>query len=86
MTSVLITGTSKGIGLESALAFGRAGFKVHATMRNPAQSPELAQTVAREKLPITVSTLDVDSDDSVSRAIASDAEDGRHLGPRPCPQ
>ena len=71
MTSVLITGTSKGIGLESALAFGRAGYKVHATMRNPAQSPELARTAAREKLPITVSTLDVDSDESVSRAIAA---------------
>ena len=70
MTSVLITGTSKGIGLESALAFGRAGYKVHATMRNPAQSPELAETAAREKLPITLSIMDVDSDQSVSRAIA----------------
>jgi NAD(P)-dependent dehydrogenase (short-subunit alcohol dehydrogenase family) len=71
MTSVLITGTSKGIGLESALAFGRAGYKVYATMRNPAQSPTLAETAAREKLPITVSTMDVDSDQSVSRAIAA---------------
>ena len=71
MTSVLITGTSKGIGLESALAFGRAGYQVHATMRNPAQSPELAATAAREKLPITISTMDVDSDQSVSRAIAA---------------
>ncbi|HYM05958.1 MAG TPA: SDR family oxidoreductase [Terriglobales bacterium] len=70
MTSVLITGTSKGIGLESALAFGRAGYKVHATMRNPAQSPELAETAAREKLPITLSIMDVDSDQSVGRAIA----------------
>jgi NAD(P)-dependent dehydrogenase (short-subunit alcohol dehydrogenase family) len=37
MTSVMITGTSKGIGLEAALAFGRAEHKVHATMRNPSQ-------------------------------------------------
>lgn len=71
MASVLITGTSKGIGLEAALAFGRAGHKVHATMRNPSQSPKLAETVAREKLPITVSTMDVDSDQSVERAIAT---------------
>lgn len=75
MPSVLITGTSKGIGLESALAFGRAGYEVHATMRNPAQSPELAQMAAREKLPITVSTMDVDSDQSVSRAIAAIQKD-----------
>jgi len=71
MASVLITGTSKGIGLEAALAFGRAGHQVHATMRNPSQSPELAETAAREKLPIAVSTMDVDSDQSVSHAIAA---------------
>jgi len=70
MASVLITGTSKGIGLETALAFGRAGHRVFATMRNPAGSPELAETAAREKLPITVSTMDVDSDQSVSDCIS----------------
>lgn len=71
MASVLIPGTSKGIGLEAALAFGRAGHRVHATMRNPSHSPELAETAARERLPITVSTMDVDSDQSVSHAIAA---------------
>jgi len=70
MARVLITGTSKGIGFEAALAFGRAGHKVQATMRNPAQSPELAQMAARENLPITVSIMDVDSDESVSHGIA----------------
>ncbi len=71
MASVLITGTSKGIGFEAALAFGRAGHKVHATMRNPSQAPQLAETAKREKLPIAVSTMDVDSDQSVSQAIAA---------------
>ena len=75
MKSVLITGTSKGIGLESALAFGRAGYKVFATMRNPAQSPQLAETATREKLPITVSVMDVDSDQSVVRSIAAILKD-----------
>lgn len=70
MASVLITGTSKGIGLEAALAFGRAGHKVHATMRNPAQAPALATAAAREKLPIMISAMDVDSDQSVTHAIA----------------
>ncbi len=71
MASVLITGTSKGIGLETALAFGRSGHRVHATMRNPAQAPELAESAAREELAITISTMDVDSDESVSQAIAA---------------
>lgn len=70
MSTVLITGTSKGIGLEAALAFARAGHTVHATMRNPSQSPQLAETAKREKLPITISTMDVDSDQSVTRAMA----------------
>jgi NAD(P)-dependent dehydrogenase (short-subunit alcohol dehydrogenase family) len=70
MASVLITGTSKGIGFETALAFGRAGYQVYATMRNPSQSPQLAETAAREKLPITVSAMDVDCDQSVSDGIA----------------
>jgi NAD(P)-dependent dehydrogenase (short-subunit alcohol dehydrogenase family) len=71
MASVLITGTSKGIGFEAALAFGRAGHQVHATMRNPSSSPVLAETAARENLPITVSEMNVDSDQSVSEAIAA---------------
>ena len=35
MPSVLITGTSKGIGFATALALGRAGYTVFAAMRNP---------------------------------------------------
>ncbi len=76
MASVLITGTSKGIGLEAALAFGRAGHNVHATMRNPSQSPALAEAAEREKLPITVSKMDVDSDEAVSHAIATIQQHG----------
>jgi NAD(P)-dependent dehydrogenase (short-subunit alcohol dehydrogenase family) len=70
MATVLVTGTSKGIGFETALAFGRAGHRVAATMRSPGNSPELAAVAAREKLPITVSALDVDSDESVRDGVA----------------
>lgn len=70
MPSVLITGTSKGIGLQTALAFARASYKVFATMRNPAQAPQLNDTAAREKLPIAVSAMDVDSDESVRDGFA----------------
>jgi NAD(P)-dependent dehydrogenase (short-subunit alcohol dehydrogenase family) len=75
MASVLITGTSKGIGFEAGLAFARAGHQVHATMRNPAQSPALAEAAAKEKLPILISTMDVDSDTSVHDAIATILKD-----------
>ncbi|MEO7136881.1 MAG: SDR family oxidoreductase [Gemmatimonadales bacterium] len=69
MASVLITGTSSGIGLATALVFGRAGHKVYATMRQPGRAPELAEIASREKLPITVSAMDVDSDVSVEAGI-----------------
>ena len=42
MVRVLITGTSSGIGLATALELARAGHQVYATMRNPARAPQLA--------------------------------------------
>ncbi len=69
MKTVLITGTSKGIGLETALSFGRAGYKVFATMRNPDKASEFKQTIKNESLDITISKMDVDSDASVKHCI-----------------
>jgi NAD(P)-dependent dehydrogenase (short-subunit alcohol dehydrogenase family) len=79
MASVLITGTSTGIGLATALALGRAGHNVYATMRNPARAPELGEKVAREKLPVKISVMDVDSDSSVKTAIANIQKDTGHI-------
>ncbi len=76
MAFVLITGTSSGIGMATALAFGRAGHKVAATMRNPQRAPELARITAKEKLPITISAMDVDSDASVKEGIGRIVTEG----------
>jgi NAD(P)-dependent dehydrogenase (short-subunit alcohol dehydrogenase family) len=70
VTTVLVTGTSKGIGFETALAFARSGHHVFATMRDPAKAPKLAEVAASEALSITVSQMDVDSDESVRKGIA----------------
>ena len=69
MKTVLITGTSKGIGLETALTFGRAGYKVFATMRNPEAASDIKQKIETESLDITISKMDVDSDASVKQCI-----------------
>ena len=71
MRSVLITGTSKGIGYETALAFARAGYRVHATMRNPSKSPALSEMAVQENLPIIVTAMNVDNDGSVQAGIAA---------------
>lgn len=69
MATVLVTGTSKGIGMATALVLGRAGYTVFATMRDPHAAPELARAAAKEDLPIHVSAMDVDSDASVAEAV-----------------
>jgi NAD(P)-dependent dehydrogenase (short-subunit alcohol dehydrogenase family) len=69
MAIVVITGTSTGIGLATAVALGRAGNDVFATMRHPDKSPELQSIAVRESLPITILPLDVNDDESVAQAI-----------------
>jgi NAD(P)-dependent dehydrogenase (short-subunit alcohol dehydrogenase family) len=70
MALALVTGTSTGIGFATAVALGRAGHEVYATMRRPDWAPELASTAAKDKLPIKILPMDVDDDASVVRAIA----------------
>jgi NAD(P)-dependent dehydrogenase (short-subunit alcohol dehydrogenase family) len=69
MFNIVITGASRGIGLATALELARAGHQVVATMRNPAGSSELGEHAAKEKLPIRIETMDVDSDESVKQAF-----------------
>ncbi len=64
MAKVLITGTSKGIGYDTALLLARAGHQVIATMRNP-RACDLEKVAVAAKLPVTVLPLDVDDDASV---------------------
>jgi NAD(P)-dependent dehydrogenase (short-subunit alcohol dehydrogenase family) len=71
MSTVLITGCSSGIGLATAVALGRAGHPVYATMRNPSRAAALTDLVERQKLPVSISALDVDSDDSVKAAVGA---------------
>jgi len=69
MKTVIITGASRGIGLDTAIAFGRAGYRVFATMRNPEKALDLKKKIATESLNIVLSAMDVDSDESVRKTI-----------------
>ena len=70
MAVALITGTSTGIGLASALHFGRQGHDVWAGVRNPAAATDLCAAIDTERLPVRLVALDVDDAGSVQRGVA----------------
>jgi NAD(P)-dependent dehydrogenase (short-subunit alcohol dehydrogenase family) len=69
MSVVLVTGTSSGIGLATAVYFARPGHDVHAGVRNLATATELTHAIETEKLPIRPVVLDVNEDVTTGRAM-----------------
>ena len=65
----VITGTSSGIGFETALAFAREGYYTYATMRDTSKGDRIKEISQKENLKIDVLELDVDKEDSVKIAI-----------------
>jgi len=66
---VLITGASSGVGLHTALAFARAGFKTFASMRDLSKRGELDALAEAEGLSIAVERLDVQSHASIASCV-----------------
>lgn len=65
----IVTGSSSGIGLETAIHLAKNGFKTYATMRNTSKSSEIERRAQSENLPLDVLQLDVTDDESVKNAI-----------------
>jgi len=65
----LVTGSSSGIGLETALALARDGFDTFASMRDTKKAGELEYAAKKENLKINVIELDVDKEESIISAI-----------------
>ena len=68
----LITGTSSGIGLLTAVEMAKAGFRVIATMRNLQKRARLDEAVAKAGISsnLQVRSLDVTASDSLPGAVA----------------
>lgn len=67
--NVLITGTSTGVGLETAILFAKNGYKVYATMRNLSKSEALKHKIEKDKLDIEILELDVTKKETITKTV-----------------
>jgi len=75
----LVTGSSSGIGLETALALARDGYHTFASMRDIGKAGELEYAAKKENLSIDVIELDVDKEEAIVSAIKKVVTDGGRL-------
>ncbi len=67
--NIIITGTSSGVGLESAILFAKNNYKVYATMRNLEKAETLNKVIKENNLSIEILQLDVTDNTSIISTI-----------------
>ena len=70
MSVILVTGSSTGIGQETALHMARQGHDVYASVRNPDTATELKELIAAEDLPVTIIKLDLVDPTTIESTVA----------------
>jgi NAD(P)-dependent dehydrogenase (short-subunit alcohol dehydrogenase family) len=79
MATVLVTGSSSGIGLATVLEVARAGHDVLAAVRDPAGATALRSAVEAEAVSVTIVEMDVDHDGSVTAAFDTILSERGHI-------
>jgi NAD(P)-dependent dehydrogenase (short-subunit alcohol dehydrogenase family) len=75
----LVTGSSSGIGYETAILLARNGFHTYATVRNMEKSKKIMEMVNKENLPLQIIKLDVNNEQSVKAAINQIVEEKNRI-------
>ena len=65
----IVTGSSSGIGFETALALAREGYHTYATMRDVKKSSKILDIAKKENLKIEVLELDVNNESTIKKAV-----------------
>jgi len=65
----IVTGSSSGIGFETALALARDGYYTYATMRDTKKGDKILDVAKKENLKIEVLELDVDKEKTIKDCI-----------------
>jgi NAD(P)-dependent dehydrogenase (short-subunit alcohol dehydrogenase family) len=75
----IVTGSSSGIGYETALALARDGYYTYATMRDVKKSSKILEIAKKENLKIEALELDVDKEDTIKRSINKIIHDKKRI-------
>lgn len=75
----VVTGSSSGIGFQTALLLARNGFSTFATMRSIEKSKNITEIAKKERLPLQVIQLDVNDDSIVKNAVDKIVEEGKRI-------
>lgn len=75
----VVTGSSSGIGFETALALAREGYYTYATMRDTSKGSKILDAARRENLKLEVVTLDVDREDTIKACIGKILADRKRI-------
>jgi NAD(P)-dependent dehydrogenase (short-subunit alcohol dehydrogenase family) len=67
--TVLITGSSSGLGMETAVFLAERGFHVYATMRDPKRSTPLEELARKRGVALTILPLDVTRPETIQKAV-----------------
>ena len=75
----VVTGSSSGIGFQTAILLARNGFSTFATMRSIEKSKNLTEIAKKERLPLQIIQLDVNDESIVKNAIDKIVEEGKRI-------
>lgn len=67
--TILVTGSSTGLGLEAALYLAEKGFTVYATVRDIASEPKVLAAAAKRRVELRVLELDITNQQSIESAV-----------------
>jgi len=77
--NAVVTGSSSGIGFETALLLARSRFHTYATMRNLDKSQKIADMAKKENLPLKILQLDIVDDKSLKDAFGRIVEETKRI-------
>ncbi|MDE1764245.1 MAG: SDR family oxidoreductase [Thaumarchaeota archaeon] len=77
--TAIVTGSSSGIGFETALALAREGYYTYATMRDTKKNSAVLEIAKKENLQIEVLEIDVDKEETIQSSINKIIHDRKRI-------